>query len=256
MPNKKGRNKNLPGIEYDLPAPTAQPPTRKRKRPKKTDDDTPKEFTRLLSRVQQNKPKPNGLDDPPTKARKPHPIPELKIQPSESLRQFNRRVNTSLPITLKPEGNSKAQSAKEKKEKAKSILASDGGGGEGEDRSGEEGGARRKRGRNKGRAVSPDPWAALMEKRRVTKFSDLATAPPVLVKPKIVLHSRGVVDVEGVPKSSGSLARREGLAEERRGIVEGYRRLVEERRGGKGLETNWGAGERKTGRFIWYDSTV
>ncbi|KAG0634116.1 hypothetical protein HOY80DRAFT_1100593 [Tuber brumale] len=237
MPNKKGRRKNLPKIDYDLPTPTAQPPTKKRKRSQKTDDDTPREFTRLLSRIQQNKPKRSGLDDPPTKARKLHPISELKIQPSESLRQFNRRVDVSLPITLKPEGSSKAQRAKEKKkrERAKSTPVAGGGPNDGSSEGealGEEGG-KSKRGRNKGRAVSPDPWAALAEKRQVARFSDIAKAPPTLVKPKSVLHSRGIVDVEGVPKSSGSLARREGLAGERRGIVEGYRRLVEERRGGK-----------------------
>jgi len=134
---------------------------------------------------------------------------------------------------LKPEGSTKAQRAKEKKkkEKAKSTPVD----GSGDDSDGEEGErGKRRRGRNKGRAGSPDPWAALAEKRRVAKFSDLAKAPPTLVKPKSVLHSRGIVDVEGVPKSSGSLARREVLAGERRGIVEGYRRLIEERRGGKG----------------------
>ncbi|CUS15491.1 unnamed protein product [Tuber aestivum] len=240
MPNKRGRNKNLPKIDYDLPTPTDWHPTKKRKRPQKTGDDTPKEFTRLLSRIQRNKPRPNGLDDPPTKTRKHHPVPELKIQPSESLRQFNRRVDASLPITLKPEGCSKAQRAREKKkkEKAKSIPAAGPSGdddGEGGDWGEEEGGGKRKRGRNKGRGVSPDPWAALAEKRRMAKFSDLATAPPTLVKPKGVLHSRGVVDVEEVPKSAGSLARREGLAAERRGIVEGYRRWAEEQRGGKGV---------------------
>ncbi|RPA99867.1 hypothetical protein L873DRAFT_1682514 [Choiromyces venosus 120613-1] len=235
MPNKKGRNKNLPKIDYDLPTPTAQPPAKKRKRSQKTDDDTPKEFTRLLSRIQK-KPKPNGLDDPPTKARKPQPVPELKIQPSESLRQFNRRVNASLPVSLKPEGSSKAQRAKEKKQKEKVKSAAAVGGGDDDDWDGDEEG-KRKRGRNKGRAASPDPWAVLAQKREAVKFSDLAKAPPTLVKPKSVLHSRGIVDVEGVPKSSGSLAKREGLAGERRGIVEGYRKLVEERRGGKGVSS-------------------
>jgi len=182
---------------------------------------------------------PDGLDDPPVKARKSYPVPELKIQPRESLRQFNRRVNASLPISLKPEGSTKAQRAKEKKKKEKAKPTPVDGSGDDSDGEGkawgEEGeGGKRKRGRNKGRAGSPDPWAALAEKRRVAKFSDLAKAPPTLVKPKSVLRSRGIVDVEGVPKSSGSLARREGLAGERRGVVEGYRRLVEERRSGKG----------------------
>lgn len=174
------------------------------------------------------------------KARKSHPIPELKIQPSESLRQFNRRVNASLPITLKPEGSSKAQRAKEKKKKEKAKSTPVAGSGDDSDSEGkawgEEGeGGKRKRGRNKGRVGSPDPWAALAEKRQAAKFSDLAKAPPTLVKPKSVLHSRGVVDVEGIPKSSGSLAKREGLVGERRGVVEGYRRLVEEKRRGKGV---------------------
>ncbi|CAZ82039.1 unnamed protein product [Tuber melanosporum] len=238
MPNKKGRKKNLPKIDYDLPTPIAQSPTKKRKRSRKADDDTPREFTRLLSRIQQSKPKPNGLDDPPTKSQKPHLASELKIQPSESLRQFNRRIDASLRITLKPGGSSKAQRAKEKKrERAKPTSVAHGGPNDGDSEGeawGGEGG-KRERGRNKGRAVSPDPWAALAEKRLAVKFSDFAKAPPTLVKPKSVLHSCGIADVEGVPKSSGGLARREGLAGERRGIVEGYRRMVEERRGGKGI---------------------
>lgn len=93
---------------------------------------------------------------------------------------------------------------------------------------------KRRRGRNKGRATSPDPWAALAAKRETVRFSDVAKAPPTLVKPRSILHSRGIVDVEGVPKSVGSLAKREGLVGERRGVVEGYRKLMEERRG-KGL---------------------
>ena len=55
-------------------------------------------------------------------------------------------------------------------------------------------------------------------------------APPQLtVVPKRRFKER--TEVDDVPRSVGSLRKREELGEVRRGVVEGYRRLMEGRRG-------------------------
>ncbi|KAL2862760.1 uncharacterized protein BJX67DRAFT_365714 [Aspergillus lucknowensis] len=78
----------------------------------------------------------------------------------------------------------------------------------------------------------PDPWAKLKKKRSAVNPFDVAQAPPQLKKPREVFKVRGgaKVDVANVPSSVGSLRRREELANERRNIVEEYRRLMAEKR--------------------------
>lgn len=152
---------------------------------------------------------------------------QLTIQPGESLSEFNRRVDASLPVDLKVAREPRKPKAKKAADAAKAAPApelED----EGDYSDGEGGGGG---GRKRRRAASPDPWAILASKREAPKFGDVAPAPPSLARPREVLHSRGIVDVDGVPKSAGSRARREGLAVERKGVVEAYRKLMQGKRG-------------------------
>lgn len=78
-----------------------------------------------------------------------------------------------------------------------------------------------------------DPWQAVAAKRGEAKvaFGDVVQAPPVFTKaPKEKFKVRGArVEVEDVPKASGSLRRREELGGVRREVVEGYRRMMAEK---------------------------
>jgi hypothetical protein len=77
-----------------------------------------------------------------------------------------------------------------------------------------------------------DPWAALAKARNEgpRRLNDVAQAPPQFSKvPKEQFKIRGArVNVEGVPKASGSLRRREELVEVRKSVVEGYRQMMKE----------------------------
>ena len=91
---------------------------------------------------------------------------------------------------------------------------------------------RGKKKRSEKRGGSPDPWKELEKTRAKAKFGEYADAPPQLKRPREVfkMYTGAGVDVEGVPKSAGSLMKREELAGERRSIVEGYRKMMEEKR--------------------------
>ncbi|KUI63911.1 hypothetical protein VM1G_10632 [Cytospora mali] len=83
--------------------------------------------------------------------------------------------------------------------------------------------------------VEDDPWAELKKKRGEKKIGlhDVVKAPPELKnKPKEVLRKVGgaTVDVGSIPKSAGSLKRREELQEVREEVVAAYRKLMEGRR--------------------------
>lgn len=83
--------------------------------------------------------------------------------------------------------------------------------------------------------VEEDPWEALKKKRGEKKIGlhDHVKAPPELKnKPKEVLrnYNGAAVDVGSVPKSAGSLKRREELQEVREEVVAAYRKLMEGRR--------------------------
>ncbi|KAI0599152.1 hypothetical protein F4775DRAFT_551706 [Biscogniauxia sp. FL1348] len=79
-----------------------------------------------------------------------------------------------------------------------------------------------------------DPWEALKKKRGEKRpgLHDVAEAPPELtVKPSKRLFVRGAaVEVGGIPKSAGSLRRREELQSARDDIIASYRRIMEEKR--------------------------
>jgi len=175
---------------------------------------------------------------------------ELKIQPGESLREFGRRVDQEIPVVF-PRGNGSAREKRKKKAKepVKEQQEEDGDvePEEGEEinsgdddehkdmlRQAREGFEAAKRKRGKRRGDSPDPWADLDKKREQIRFGEVAAAPPALKKPKALLYLGGkaaaAVDVDGVPKSSGSLARREELAGQRRDIIQEYREMIAEKR--------------------------
>jgi hypothetical protein len=75
-----------------------------------------------------------------------------------------------------------------------------------------------------------DPWARLKESRGEGKagLHDVVLAPPTFRSvPKEKFKVRGArVEVEDVPKASGSLRRREELGEVRKSVVEGYRAMM------------------------------
>lgn len=77
-----------------------------------------------------------------------------------------------------------------------------------------------------------DPWAAVARARNEgpRKLNDVVQAPPQFSKvPKEKFKIRGAtVNVEDVPKASGSLRRREELVEVRKSVVEGYRQMMKE----------------------------
>ncbi|OKL57577.1 hypothetical protein UA08_07015 [Talaromyces atroroseus] len=85
-----------------------------------------------------------------------------------------------------------------------------------------------------------DPWAKLNTRERTAKPInplEVVQAPPEsLAKPREIFRIRrgadgAEVDVANIPANAGSLRRREELAEERKSIVEEYRRLMAAKRG-------------------------
>ncbi|OJD24710.1 hypothetical protein ACJ73_03922 [Blastomyces percursus] len=85
-----------------------------------------------------------------------------------------------------------------------------------------------------------DPWAELNRKAKAMQPAnplEVVQAPPEqLTKPKEKFKVRGMggarVNVANVPSAAGSLRTREELAEERQSIVDEYRRIMAEKRGG------------------------
>ena len=79
-----------------------------------------------------------------------------------------------------------------------------------------------------------DPWAGLKRERgQKIGLNDVVQAPPTFkTLPKEKFKVRGArVEVEDVPKASGSLRRREELGEVRRSVVEGYRAMMKKGKG-------------------------
>ncbi|KAI5820460.1 hypothetical protein BZA77DRAFT_341153 [Pyronema omphalodes] len=268
MPNKKARvrNQNATFVDFDI-EPTALAKTsnlsatkeRKRKSRKRRweqEDDTPKAFVRLMKG-----PARNGLDngDSGNKKKKAKTIAaeeaekerkaELKIQPGESLREFGKRVDAAIPVVFPRGDGSKPLKEKKKKEKKQkeevdpTVEPEEGEEVHSDDddelkeqlREAEANFQAAKRVRNGGRAKDEeDIWAGLEKKREKIAFGDVAHAPPVLKKPKALLYvggSKALVDVEGIPRKSGSLAKREELAGERRNLIEQYREMMAAKRG-------------------------
>jgi hypothetical protein len=118
------------------------------------------------------------------------------------------------------EGKTKSKKKKQKRKKERKSDDKDSSGGDGD-----------------GYDDDDDPWAKLNARARPKKPfdpSDVVQAPPQLTKPKVAFKVRGTggakVRVADVPAAAGSLRRREELAEERKNVVEEYRRLMAERK--------------------------
>lgn len=179
------------------------------------------------------------------------PAERLQIKPGESMRDFARRVDQAIPVTF-PRGTG---SVKALKLNPASTLATrqiahelkewerkDAEMSEEEDAEVDywaEAGVvppgaskKRKRAGKGGKDDEEDPWKVLEEKRAKIKFGETADAPPQLKKPKAVfkVYEGAGVNVEGIPKSVGSLMKREELASERAKLVAGYRKMMEEKR--------------------------
>lgn len=77
-----------------------------------------------------------------------------------------------------------------------------------------------------------DPWAAVAKaiNEGPRSLNDVVQAPPQFSNlPKEKFKVRGArVNVEDVPKASGSLRRREELGEVRKSVVEGYRQMMKD----------------------------
>ncbi|PNY18316.1 Uncharacterized protein TCAP_07558 [Tolypocladium capitatum] len=111
---------------------------------------------------------------------------------------------------------------------AAGILSSSAFKGEMDEASGKKKGRRR---RGKAAEDDEDPWLQLKRKRAEAKVGlhDVAQAPPELHK-KLRQQLRvgdATVDVDNIPKSAGSLRRREELQAVRDDVVEAYRKIRE-----------------------------
>ena len=108
-----------------------------------------------------------------------------------------------------------------------------------------------KKGKGKGKrnqdSDDEDPWAVVARNRKsasatngvggLVGLHDVVQAPPQFSKPpreKFKVRNGAGVDVADVPGAAGSLRRREELGAARKGVVEGYRAMMKERRIGSG----------------------
>lgn len=242
----------------------AQSGSKKRKRAAPAQDDTPKEFKRLLARQSGDKLK-SGLDEgtrPPTKKEKPSadsktsksPATEvkeaLKIMPGEKFSDFAARVDHSLPIaglrrrTVKVQGIKERQTKaekkmhriqkewrdeeakrKEKEEEARDLADEE----DAEDWNASAAQPESKRGKKGKKAMDEDLWADLKLSRTKPGLNDVAQEPPTFKRvPREVFKVKhgAKIDVANVPTASGSLRRREELGEARKNIIEQYRKMM------------------------------
>ncbi|KAI4786518.1 hypothetical protein E4T44_13854 [Aureobasidium sp. EXF-8845] len=237
-------------------------------------DDTPKAFARLMYRAQPtstpdeseskesktaNKKRKRQEDIKQKQKQKGTTMEMPKIQPGEKLRDFNARVDQTLPVTgLARKGNQglapgekvtrtktekrmhkmydewrkEDQRIKDKAEEAQEKREEDE-----EERNalyGEDSGVPTVYGKKRQRMIgeskdSDDIWAVLKTKRDKPKgLHDVAQAPPqftVVPREKFKVKNGARADVADVPNAAGSLARREELGAERRNIIERYRAM-------------------------------
>ncbi|KAF3932881.1 hypothetical protein ABW19_dt0203081 [Dactylella cylindrospora] len=181
---------------------------------------------------------------------------DLHLLPGEKLSDFSRRVDKAIPISFKGLQRGEDNPKSRKKQKKAALAAAAEAAEEAENEITEDSydfddngdplpnhlkphnhhrshnqnhlGNSNKTSKKKQR--SPSPFSELREKRGAVQSSinDVVQAPPTLIVPKERLRAKGLE----VPKSSGSLARREMLEEERKGVVERYRALMAAKGGG------------------------
>lgn len=93
---------------------------------------------------------------------------------------------------------------------------------------GGKGGKKRK---SRRKSNDDDPWAELKKKRgeAAIGLNDIAQAPPELHRKqsKLLRVAGATVDVGSAPKTAGSLRRREEIEENRKQVVEAYRKIRE-----------------------------
>lgn len=97
-------------------------------------------------------------------------------------------------------------------------------------------GSRKKKGKSKKKVRGElddgddDPWEQVKRNRAEAKvgLNDVVQAPPTFSQvPRAKFRALGArVEVDDVPKASGSLRRREELGEVRKSVVEGYRAMM------------------------------
>ena len=232
--------------------------------------DTPRAFTRLLHAY---RPPRSGLDDGnrPSKKRKvsskanaendtaavPPSLPPPTILPHEPLSAFNARVDAALPFSglSKKSGGGKdlakgkqtkterkmqkmqkewREEDKRRKEKRE----------EEEDEAGDEDGAEKpviitgkskKAKKRKREGGDENPWAHIKAKGIDTAGSGglVGLHDVVLAPPRFSKGPKGKENF-GIGKGVGGLKRQEELSEARRSVIEGYRQLMREKRGGEG----------------------
>jgi hypothetical protein len=243
----------------------------KRKPKKSAEDDTPKSFFRLLqfqktgrypSGLDDGKPPPSKKrkrDDTTTSAPAP---PKPTILPGERLSTFSARVDAALPVSglitkhpsrtrTDPVPGLKVRKTKLERKmqkmydewreadariKERRLAALEEVEGDDDDVLSTLKKPTKKRKFKRARRSGNDdddgdPWAHLLTLRNEPPrraLNDVVQAPPQLTttpKPKLSAAA------DGVPKTAGSLRRREELSSVRWGVVEGYRMLIERRRG-------------------------
>lgn len=155
---------------------------------------------------------------------------EEKIQEREAIEREDREAEMEDQLDLwkqweteagKSKAKKKVAASQSQKKKKKNKGKSNDGAGSDDD--------------NDGDYDDSDPWAKLNKPERLNRSAnllDVVQAPPQLTKPKEKFKVRGgaKVNVDNVPAAMGSLRRREELADERKSIVEEYRRLMAEKR--------------------------
>lgn len=166
---------------------------------------------------------------------------DLKIKPGESMGDFSRRVNDALPMGRAKSGGPSRGALRTAKKRArmeaevaaarqKRIERGEDNGGDDDDPDGNDietsGNAKwndrgTKRNKSGKREVSPDPWGHL--KKPAPKFGDVVDRPPELKLSAKMLSN--------VPKAAGSMAKRFMLQDERQKVIDGYRALMESKRG-------------------------
>lgn len=179
-------------------------------------DDTPRAFKRLMdlrSRMATGKHIVRKEKSSTTQ------LP--KINPGESLRDFNRRINDSISVPKSRGVASKSAEkvAKRQRLKANNLRA--------------EYHQRWEAKRSKLEQYEDgysywmpekddeDPWAEINARKEQTKFGEVADKPPEL--PRLKAKSN-------TPRSAGSIARRELLEEERKRVIAKYREMKDSRR--------------------------
>lgn len=263
-PTEKARP--LPVISKNKQANGAQT-GKKKNNARKQDDDVPRAFKRLMAISQGKKVRSgldNGDGNKVT--RKDAPAETPRIQPGENMRDFAARVNAALPIsgltkkTVIKDGKDEAglkvrRTRKERKmhklydqwheeerkiqdkreeeaeEEAERELENDAAGITSSTPMFDFDEASTKKSRKRRGKAEEDPWLEVKRRRAEAKVGlhDVALAPPQLHKKftRQLKVEGAAVDVDGIPKSSGSLRRREELQGIRTDVLEAYRKIRE-----------------------------